>query len=302
MKKAILFVFLVLSVFQVTYSQTSLSTKSKKAQKLYEDAMKNYNLRYYDLAADQLKEALREESKFIEAWLSIAEVYMDSRKDEEAINACKKSILINPDFFPGVYLNLGDLEFLNGKYSDARSNYEKYLTYTNISEKNRKTALNGLANCDFSIHAVKNPVPFNPVNLGEAINNQYDQYWPSISVDEQTFVFTLLLPKNPENQAVYGNRQEDFYISTYENDGWSKAENAGFPLNTADNEGAQTLSADGREMYFTACNRKDGVGHPEPPGTGGRLGCPAPPGCPNPPPGWPNPPPGAPGCPKPPPG
>ncbi|NJK97654.1 MAG: hypothetical protein HC905_24575 [Bacteroidales bacterium] len=38
------------------------------------------------------------------------------------------------------------------------------------------------------------------------------------------------------------------------------AKNAGPPLNTPDNEGAQTLSADGREIYFTACNRRDGYG------------------------------------------
>lgn len=261
MKKPILVIFLFFCGMQMMYSQQpALSTKSKKAIKLYEDAMKNYNLRYYDLAADQLKEAIREDKNFIEAWLSIAEVYMDARKDEEAIQAYKKSLEINPGFFPGVYLNLGELEFLNGKYADARKNYEKYLSFNNISERNRKTALNGLVNCDFSIYAVNNPVPFNPVNLGEAINNQYDQYWPSISVDEQTFVFTLLLPKNPENQSVFGNRQEDFYISYYEKGGWTKAANAGFPLNTADNEGAQTLSADGRAMYFTACNRKDGLG------------------------------------------
>jgi len=241
-------------------SQTKLSTESKKAVKLYEDAIKNYNLHNYDLAVDQLKGALKEDKKFIEAWLTIAEVYMDKREDDAAIDAYKESIEINPDFFPGVYINLGELEFLNARYNEAKVHYEKFLIYPNISSKNRKLAEAGVKNCEFSIDAVNHPVPFNPKNLGSNINNYLDQYWPSISIDEQTFVFTLLMPKDPGNEVVFGNRQEDFFISNYGENGWEPAQNIGSPLNTFDNEGAQSLSADGKEMYFTACNRKGGYG------------------------------------------
>ncbi|HEX3009321.1 MAG TPA: OmpA family protein, partial [Bacteroidales bacterium] len=245
---------------QQLYSQPTLSTKSKKAQKLYEEGMKNYNLRYYDLAIDKFKDAVKEDAKFIEAWLATAEIYMDTREEAKAIETYKKCIEINPDFFPGVYLNVAELEFLNGKYDDAKQHYNKFLTYSSISEKSKKLALSGISNCNFSINAVNHPVPFNPINMGSAINNEYDQYWPSISVDERTFVFTLLLPKNPNDEKIFGNRQEDFYVSTLGSNGWEQSKNAGAPLNTFDNEGAQTLSADGKEMYFTACNRRDGLG------------------------------------------
>jgi hypothetical protein len=36
--------------------------------------------------------------------------------------------------------------------------------------------------------------------------------------------------------------------------------NAGAPLNTSHNEGAQSISSDGSYMYFTACDRSDGLG------------------------------------------
>lgn len=248
--------FLVTSCF----AQNSLSTKSKKAQEFYNNAMKSYNLHYYSQAIDQFTDAVKEDDKFIEAWLSMAEVYMDMKKDEDAIKTYRKCTEIDPDFFPGMYINLGELEFINAEYKDARSDYEKYLTYPSISDKSRMLALAGVANCDFSLKAVANPVPFNPKNMGTAINNEMDQYWPSISVDEQTFVFTQLVPKDPNNEAVFGNRQEDFYISSFRSNGWEPAKFAGAPLNTPDNEGAQTLSADGKEIYFTACNRRDGYG------------------------------------------
>lgn len=260
MKFLILIIISALTGFQVLNSQPSLTTKSKRAAKLYTEAMENYNLRHYEIAVSKLRSALREDNKFVEAWLSMAEIYMDMSEDLEAIEAYKKAVRLDPDFFPGAYLNLGELEFLNGRYAEGKEDYSKYLTFSSISEKGRRTALAGIANCDFSMWAVSHPVPFDPKNMGRSINNELDQYWPSISVDEQKFVFTLLKPKNPENSAVFGNRQEDFYISTYGRNGWEIAEDAGAPLNTSDNEGAQTLSADGREMYFTACNRKGGHG------------------------------------------
>jgi hypothetical protein len=41
---------------------------------------------------------------------------------------------------------------------------------------------------------------------------------------------------------------------------WGNAFNAGSPLNSGQNEGAQSLSSDGNYMYFTACDRSGGLG------------------------------------------
>ncbi|MFW5752121.1 MAG: OmpA family protein, partial [bacterium] len=56
------------------------------------------------------------------------------------------------------------------------------------------------------------------------------------------------------------NRQEDFYISYWKDNQWTVSEPLGPPLNTPENEGAQSISADGRLMYYTACNRSGGFG------------------------------------------
>ncbi|MCK5692459.1 MAG: OmpA family protein, partial [Bacteroidales bacterium] len=53
---------------------------------------------------------------------------------------------------------------------------------------------------------------------------------------------------------------EDFFYSTQGESGWEPRLNAGVPLNTPDNEGAQSLTADGRTLWFTACNRRSGQG------------------------------------------
>lgn len=53
--------------------------------------------------------------------------------------------------------------------------------------------------------------------------------------------------------------QEDFFIAEFDSSGWGKAAPI-IEINTRENEGAQALSADGRLLFFTACNRTDGKG------------------------------------------
>jgi Tol biopolymer transport system component len=56
------------------------------------------------------------------------------------------------------------------------------------------------------------------------------------------------------------DRQEDFYVSFSDGTDWGMALNLGAPINTDDNEGAQTITADGSQLFFIGCNRKGGKG------------------------------------------
>jgi flagellar motor protein MotB len=116
-----------------------------------------------------------------------------------------------------------------------------------------------IENCEFAIEALKKPVLFNPESIGPGINTEDDEYWPSITADGQTLMFTRQVYTSYA-RPVTGGTQEDFYVSSLSDGGWSKAYNAGEPLNTMSNEGAQTLSSNGNFMYFTACGRYGGLG------------------------------------------
>ncbi len=259
-RKVILLLIFETILFGTIYSQPQLSTKSAKALKLYQDALGKANLRYYDEAIRNLKLAIEVDPKFIDAYVLMGEIQMDNNQENDAIESFKKSIQLNPDFFPLEYFELAQLEFDNGIYDDALNHVHKFLSYPNISIKSKKSAEFLLNSCEFAINAVKNPVPFEPKNLGPNVNTSYDEYWPSLSADEQTLVFTRLIPINPYNPEIMFNRQEDFFFSTFENGQWTLAKPVGPPINTPDNEGAQTISADGKFMVFTGCNRMDGYG------------------------------------------
>ena len=118
----------------------------------------------------------------------------------------------------------------------------------------------GLATCDFALEAMASPVPFNPINLGDSINSPYPDYSPALTTDEKTLIFTRKNPRMESHGPSAEHFHEDFFLSTFENGTWSPAGYLGPPINTPGNEGAQSISADGRHLFFTACNRPDGMG------------------------------------------
>jgi outer membrane protein OmpA-like peptidoglycan-associated protein/tetratricopeptide (TPR) repeat protein len=250
--------FALLLTFSVCEAQ-QLSTKSQKAADYFHKATLCYEKKQYSGIIRELHKAIKEDSSFVEAHLLMAEAYQDANDVDNAIKYYISTTNINPDFFPLAFLNLANLEFSSGKYESAKVHYIRLCGFTLVKNSYKETALKKIKNCDFAMVAIKHPVPFDPQNLGENINTKYDEYWPSVSADEQTLVFTTRLPK--KNPTPADSTQEDFFISHKANWKWEKAENMGTPINTPNNnEGAQSLSTDGKIMFFTGCDRSDGLG------------------------------------------
>lgn len=244
----------------VMAAQEEYTTKNKKAILRFEIAKRHYIVKNYDDAVLDLQEAVEMDPEFIEAWLLLGQVQTDAGNLEESVNAYQQAVDINPLFFPNVLFFLGENEMALGLYQDAKIHFEWFLALPDTKEKMKARALKAHASCDLSMHMKENPVPFEPKNLGPNINTAYDEYWPSLSADEQMMVFTVLLPINPKSPAVHGNRQEDLYYSRFEKGEWQPARDVGPPLNTPDNEGAQSISGNGMLMVFTGCGREDGYG------------------------------------------
>ena len=239
--------------------QNKYSTSSPKAAAYFDEALNLYNQSNNVKAIQKLKDAIALDTAFVEAYVGLSEIYREMGAMDKVEEYLKKGIRINPSVFPGMYYNLADLYYGKGMYAEALENFTLYLGMKKPNQKLRVNAEKKSANCRFAINAIKHPVPFNPVNLGDSVNSIYDEYWPSLSADEQTLVITRRLPVSrfgsPNN-----DQQEDFFVSTFKEGHWTKAEDAGFTLNTPANEGAQSLSADGRVMFYTACDRGDGYG------------------------------------------
>jgi outer membrane protein OmpA-like peptidoglycan-associated protein/tetratricopeptide (TPR) repeat protein len=233
-----------------------LSTKNKKAIEHYHNAQRYYDSRLNDNAIAELHAALKEDTSFVEAHGLLAYLYQDIGKMEDGIKEIKKLLNINPHFSNTMYFTVAEMEINIGNYPDALKDLETYQQHPVSDPDIQFGATIGIADCKFAIEALKHPVPFNPKNMGININSENSEYFPAVTADGETFLFTRDIP---DNTSIYGH-QEDFFVSYKINGEWTKAVNVGPPLNTSGNEGAPTLSADGHLLIFTGCDRDGGYG------------------------------------------
>jgi flagellar motor protein MotB/tetratricopeptide (TPR) repeat protein len=253
----------LLLIFCITskdcYSQ-NLHTSSNKALKIYNEGISAYDYLDFNAAESNFREAISIDNKFFEAYLMLGELMSKQNRYIEAASNYKTAVHIDSLFYKPVFFSLANAELMCGDYYNALIHFNVYLAQEGMSAKNRITSAKSVKNCEFALNAIKKPVPFSPVSVGSGINTKDDEYWPSITADGQTLMFTRQ-PNIITNPGFKGIVQEDFYISNFSDNIWQNAYNAGAPLNTNQNEGAQTLSSNGNYMFFTACNRPGGLGN-----------------------------------------
>lgn len=253
---------MLLLINQCTVTGQSLHTRSNRALKFYDQGKRDYELLYFDRAENSLKAAVGEDSGFLEAHLLLGQLYSDTGDWEKAVRHYRAAKEIDPQFFPPALYSLGRAEFRTGRYTEATTNLELYLKQPGASARLKSEAEKMLASCRFALSFPESLFEAEPISAGDSVNTTLDEYWPSVTGDGLQLIFT----REVKRAAGYGrdfnrDRQEDFYISRLAKDGyWGTARNAGAPLNTAGNEGAQSISSDGRSMFFTACDRNDGQG------------------------------------------
>ncbi|PWH86200.1 OmpA family protein [Brumimicrobium oceani] len=259
---SLLFTLSLLIFTSCATAQMGYGTKSKKAIKLYEEArnapQENFDMERgrpdYQSGIDLLKKALDKDNNFLEAHQLIGEFYRITNQPKESVFHFKRSLEIQPsaNLNGQLYIDISDQQLRNGEFEDAIYFADMVLNTNNRSTPEHLFAIaNKLKdNAEFSIYAMKNPSKISPVNIGRGINTIHPEYFPTITVDGKTLLFTREVPNN--DGRVRG--QEDFFTSTLtEKNTWSTAVPMPPNINTEQNEGAPTISADGRTLIFVGC-------------------------------------------------
>ncbi len=231
-------------------AQQSWSSDNRKAVARMNQAVKSYEEGDSETAFDLVGKAIKADSSFIEAYILMAEICMDlPGKDSIAIFALEYAVAINPGFYPANLVNLSELYIRHSRYPEALIMLDRLKT---IAQAGAQTLARGERlekSCQFAIRALKNPVPFNPVNLGGGVNTELDEYHPSLTVDEKWLLYT----RADVPQVKKDRMDENLYISQFRDYRWQSARNIGRPVNTIFNEGAATLSPDGQMLVYTMC-------------------------------------------------
>ena len=249
--------FISLSI-SIVYSQSlppgTYSSTNKKAVKYFEDSKKMFQIRKDADAEKLIKKAIEEDPQFIEAHSAYADFLMGNNRVKEAIPLYEKAIQLNPKIFIDNNFYLGGALLHEAQYEKAIPCFEIILKTERINPNLKDEAARFLKNAKFGADAIKHPQPFKLVNVGAGINTAEFEYFPALTADGNTFLFTRNIR---EGEGVTAPRQEDFYVSKKVNGVWQTA-NPITSVNTLGNEGAPSLSADGEIMFFASCMEMTG--------------------------------------------
>lgn len=155
--------------------------------------------------------------------------------------------------------------YTDNRFDDAVAELNNYFQLANGSEDKTVTALydeasNYLYWSQFLSEAMLNKAPFDPKPV-KGVSSQEKETLPFLTADGQTFYYLRELPVKQEHT---------FYNRDYEEKHWqlcySKLLDTVFsaglvlppPFNSGDPEGSVSLTADGRELYFSIIRRVNG--------------------------------------------
>jgi len=240
--------------------QSLLAQKTSKAAGLCAKAQQFINNQQFDKALVVLNQAKSKDPAYSDIYIMMGDVYNFTLKSDSAFRCYAKAIELIGEPDPLLYYIAANEGAKCQQYSGALDFYEKFmqkgLQYTDVLADAQK----GMANCQFAIKAMADPVRFQPVNLGDKVNSEWDESLASITADDGMLVFTVTRPRDEKTVCAFCATEQDLYYSKREKDEWQPRVAFGSPIRTSYNEGAQCISPDGVYLLYTMCNTDYGMG------------------------------------------
>ena len=223
-------------------------SQSQRDQKKYNNIVELIKQNELELAKEESYKLLKKNKDWKKPHLLLSNIFLKEQNYEKGVEEFFKYYNINSQKSSFPIFQIAEVFYKEGVYLEAL----KYFNISaNLSEEENKYS-HYINNCRFAIDAMENPVKFDFKNMGKNINTENAEYLPFISADGNEFIFTRLL------EFEEGMFQEDFYKTEKINGDW--IESLPMEINTIQNEGSVTVSANGSFLIYTACNREDGKG------------------------------------------
>ncbi|MFT4739523.1 MAG: OOP family OmpA-OmpF porin [Marivirga sp.] len=248
-KKTLTLLFCICFSFQL-YSQEL----KRKTEKLLEKSQEALVARNWNDALAYMEQAVVNEPENFQVHLEKAYLYYSVRDLSKMIPSLKKAFQLNPSWkakYHDFYFILGKESFENGAYEFAEGPIDKYIERgfnTDFLEMSKviKASVS---------YALEQLAQFQPSKY-QIQKIKSDQFFRSVY-----FPFFTLYPEEELFFTAQRNRsvEEGIYRAKLNGTQFEKIEEVPV-INSDENEGAAAISADGRVMVFTSCNKKDSYG------------------------------------------
>lgn len=236
-------------------------------QKTYGEALEKYEKRDYREAAQRLRRVAAHNPKAADPqfWLGMTAV-----KDGFNVTAIRRyfsrCIELDPDYphaLAHYYMAL--IHYTDDRFEEAVGELNRYFALCENSADKAVTAVyeeasNYLYWSQFLAEAMLNMAPFDPRRVA-GVSSKNNEMMPFLTHDGQTFYYLREMPASTE-RTFYSRelerKQWKLYSSKRMNDSvFSNGAELPPPFNGGDPEGSVSLTADGRELYYSVI-RNDG--------------------------------------------
>ena len=258
--------FLCLTAASLLAPAASLLAQSSEALEHARAGFDYERKKEYKFALFEYEAAVKLDPKYPYPLERIGGMYQILKNYPLAISYYQRAVRLDSNFDVYNYYNLGLSYRIVEKHDSAVIALREFIRRMDPLNRYDSTAMR---DADFWIKfnlgcIVEKAKPKNteePIPLSE-ISSKYDDFGPSLTADGQTLYFTSRRPGTNTKQEIetedYG---EDLFVTHRDSLGhWLKPVPPPPPINSLDDEGAATVSADGQTLYFSLCRRSDGVG------------------------------------------
>ena len=228
---------------------------NKKAESWYFEGIRSENMGMVEEALFCYTKAIKKQKTYILPWLAKANILyrLDSLQLAydalEKAESCVKTSHVKLDYGLALY------SFLLQDYDQAQEHIDKVFEVQHrwpAAFKYEASMLQqSILLADSLVH---HPHSYELERLPASINTSYDEYFPSLTVDGEQLFFTRLEP----NEASLDFWDEDLYSSRQNSESWDDAVALPSTINSNKNEGANSISTDGSELFYAAMYGQQG--------------------------------------------
>jgi len=255
-----------ISLIILSFISTTIMAQKQMANFYFEKGKEAYQNKFYEDAETQLQKALEKDSEHADALCYLGYTYYDTKKYDKVVEVYNRLEKAAPDYWEWyLYLKAFSNEQL-GNFSAAEEDYDKFLKNYSMAADRHIFHHKGAVRKHYvakspEIRNLKGQMP-EPQNLGKGINTISDDMMPQIDPTGNRLYFSSSrkggfdkIDKDEEND--WG---EDLYFIEKVNGKWGQANLLPEPINSYNNDGTSTFSADGQQMIYVKCNEEGGVG------------------------------------------
>jgi len=233
--------YILICLLSLVLETKAQQNNIEKARALYNAALQFKAKKRIDMAIKILNNLIKDQPAFPDAYSTLGQYYYEQHQYKEGVRVFRKALNSCP----------------NGNKAFARP-----LTLCLLGDYKADSALLVINTFGNTAHAewvmlqqralyiqeaLRKRLKDEVYNMGPRINTISPEMFPSLSADTQILYFT----------RRHNNMDEDFYYALPDScGGWFTAQNMGHPPNTADQESAQMMSADGHYLFFTRCENR----------------------------------------------